>query len=64
MSETVGNDRDGSYEAALAHLEEALSILDDIDAPGEIGAQLDLVICRLRKVLEKDRPINKPRESS
>ena len=36
---------------ALGLMEEALSLLDDSDTPGEIGADLDLAICRLRKLL-------------
>lgn len=36
---------------ALAHMSEALSILDRLDAPGEIGSHLDLAIARLESVL-------------
>lgn len=39
---------------ALTLLEEALAILDGVDAPGEIGAHIDLAICRLRDRLEAD----------
>lgn len=35
-------------QTALADMETALSILDDAGAPHEIGAYLDLAICRLR----------------
>ena len=41
--------RDGA--AALALLEEALAILDELDLPGDIDARLDQTICRLRDVL-------------
>lgn len=37
--------------AALARMEQALALLDACDAPGEVGANLDLAICRLREVL-------------
>lgn len=36
---------------ALALLEEALSILDQVEAPAEISAHVDLAICRLRERL-------------
>lgn len=36
---------------ALAHMGEALSILDHLEAPGEIGSQLDLAISRLESFL-------------
>jgi len=39
--------------AALARMEQALELLDECDAPGEIGANLDLAICRLREVLQR-----------
>lgn len=37
---------------ALNHLEEALQILDVIEAPGNIGAHVDLAICQLKDVLQ------------
>ena len=39
--------------AALAHMEQALALLDQCDAPGDVGANLDLAICRLRDVLAR-----------
>jgi hypothetical protein len=36
---------------ALRLMEEAIALLDRCDAPGEIGAQLDHAIQRLRDVL-------------
>jgi hypothetical protein len=39
------------WEEALALLERALQILDDSDAPMEIGCQLDLARARLRDSL-------------
>lgn len=34
-------------EKALACMQAALALLDDADAPADIGAHLDLAICRL-----------------
>lgn len=42
--------------AALDHLEGSLQLLDDADAPAEIGAHVDLAIHRLREVLAKSEP--------
>lgn len=36
---------------ALSHLETALVLLDDVDAPADIGAHVDLAICRLKGTL-------------
>lgn len=33
---------------ALKHLEAALGLLDEADAPAQIGAHVDLAICQLR----------------
>lgn len=38
-------------KSAAAHMQTALDLLDDIDAPPELGAQLDFTICRTRSVL-------------
>ncbi|WP_344698769.1 hypothetical protein [Sphingomonas limnosediminicola] len=37
--------------AALGHMEQALELLDQCSRTGEIGAQLDLAICRLRELI-------------
>ena len=50
QSQTKTTDRDAAQ--ALAHLEEALSILDELDIPADVGAHVDLAICRLRDRLE------------
>lgn len=42
-------------EAAI-HLKAALSLLDKADAPGHVGAHVDLAICQLEKVLQKREP--------
>ena len=39
---------------ALAHMESALQLLDDADASADIGAHLDLAICRLRESMTTD----------
>ena len=39
--------------SALGHMETALKLLDEVDAPADIGAHLDLALCRLRERLEK-----------
>ena len=35
-------------QSALSNMESALQILDNADAPPDIGAHLDLAICRLK----------------
>jgi hypothetical protein len=42
--------------SALSLMEEALGLLDRCDAAPEIGAHLDLAICRLRENLEVAAP--------
>ena len=41
---------------AVGLLEEALSILDQLDMPAEIGAPVDLALCRLRERLQLAHP--------
>lgn len=36
---------------ALENMESALRLLDDLDAPADIGAHLDLAICRLKELV-------------
>ena len=50
-----------SLQTALANMKSALSLLDDAEAPDDIGAHLDLAICRLESFLKKD---DAPSESS
>jgi hypothetical protein len=38
---------------ALDQMEAALEILDEMEAPGDIGATLDLAIARLRQMLRR-----------
>lgn len=47
----IPQSRQQQLSRALAQMTEALRILDGVDAPGEIGSQLDLAIARLQKQL-------------
>ena len=40
------------WSLALRHLDEALKLLDEGDAPPEVGADLDMAIHRLRSAIE------------
>ena len=52
MSQSISDERRSDALSALDHLEKALQILDDIDAPANIGAHVDLAICQLRGALQ------------
>jgi len=56
MTDEVASDIDREGPAALALMEEALARLDRCDSGLEVGAQLDLAICRLRCVLGLAEP--------
>ena len=56
MSETL--QRDGIE--ALARMQEALELIDRCDGTAEIGAHLDLAICRLRDLMAKHEPKSAP----
>ena len=43
-------------EKALICMESALQLLDDADAPADIGAHLDMSMCRLKDVLSELAP--------
>ena len=45
--------------AALAHMEEALALLDRCGCSMEAGADLDLAICRLRTALGPLTPVER-----
>lgn len=45
---------------ALAHMEAALELLDRCEGTLEIGAHLDLAICRLRDLIERHAPRSAP----
>lgn len=44
--------RNEALAAALAHLQNALEILDRVEAPAQIGAHIDLARCQLLDILE------------
>jgi hypothetical protein len=44
----------GSLRDALTRMEEALEILDNLAAPGDIGAHLDLAVNRLRQEIGRE----------
>jgi hypothetical protein len=46
---------DSEGAAALDHMEKALELLDRCDGADEVGAHLDLAICRLRKAVAQSR---------
>jgi hypothetical protein len=48
MSQNSSESNSSDEFRALALLEEALAILDAVDAPGDIGAHVDFAISRLR----------------
>lgn len=50
--------RDGL--AALARMQEALELIDRCEGTSEIGAHLDLAICRLRDLIAKHAPKSAP----
>jgi len=41
----------GLMEAALQHLQAAIELLDQAEAPGEVAANADLARCQLEKAL-------------
>ena len=51
-------ERDGLV--ALARMQEALELIDRCEGTSEIGAHLDLAICRLRDLIAKRAPKSAP----
>ena len=45
----------GQTDEALRHIEAALRLLDETDAPSDVGAHLDLAMHRLRSWLSSGR---------
>lgn len=43
--------KDQALLAGLEHMESALGLLDSADAPAELGARLDGIICQLKELL-------------
>ena len=56
MGESIRGTKEADARNALALLEEALFILDELGMPADIGAQVDLAICRLREHLGTSAP--------
>jgi hypothetical protein len=52
----IEDSRAAQWNKALVRMEEALTILDDADAPPKIGSHLDLAICRLQDSLNGKPP--------
>ncbi len=42
-----------TLKSAMANMQAALRILDDVGAPADIGAHLDLAICKLAQVISE-----------
>ena len=51
MGNAASDQFNADETAALSLMEQALALLDRCDAALEIGAHLDLAICRLREIL-------------
>ena len=47
--------------AALAHMEQALQLLDGFNEALDVGGHLDLAICRLRDIMERKGIAVEPR---
>ena len=45
-----------TMQKALANMKAALSLLDGAEAPDDIGAHLDLAICRLENFIKSGVP--------
>jgi hypothetical protein len=52
-NENASGDR-GKWTLALDHLTEALKLLDESDAPGDIAPHLDLAMHNLRSAIARD----------
>jgi hypothetical protein len=49
--EPATSSAEGNLEQALSYVQSALEILDSSQAPADIGAHLDLAMCRLQEFL-------------
>jgi len=56
MSEPVAGTLQEEGVAALNLMERALELLDRCDAAMDVGAHLDLAICRLREAIHSEEP--------
>ena len=57
--ELLEANRRGQCDRALKQMEIALAILDLIDGRSDVGAHLDLAICRLRVALTKSDDVSR-----
>lgn len=44
-----------TWEDALARMQSALNLIDKTNGPGDVGAYLDLAICRLQEAIGQIR---------
>jgi len=51
MADEYALGREQAFGDALAHLRDALEILDSFDAPAQIGAHIDLALCQLHELI-------------
>lgn len=51
VGQTSFSTEEEKLEKALLCMQTALHLLDDADAPADIGAHLDLAICRLKDII-------------
>lgn len=42
-----------AFQSAMANMKAALDLLDSAGAPADVGAHLDLAICRLEDVISR-----------
>ena len=63
--QSLGGDADVNEKLniALSHMTAALETLDSSSAPPEVGAHLDLAICRLNDIIEHNLGIDSGRPS-
>lgn len=54
MTEEAIGSLDGKGAAALSLMHEALTLLDQCKGTSEVGAHLDLAICRLRDLIARE----------
>jgi hypothetical protein len=53
MGQALPSKPSEGLQKALLYMEVALELLDKADAPTDIGAHLDLALCRLRETLSE-----------
>lgn len=62
---SMGNaaiERRRKLDEALALMGHALELLDQAEAPGEIGAHLDMAICRLGEETGREAAVSEPEQ--